>query len=130
MADAAAPRLEKKKWIVENIEDNNEIKVTLDNAKQSVYIYNVKKSVVMIEGKASNITIDGCEELGVVFSDSVSGVESVNSKKLQIQCNGHTPHVQFDKVDKATLYVTEAGRVDMNVVTSIPSATICRPLAG
>lgn len=52
----------------------------------------------MIEGKASNITIDGCEELGVVFSDSVSGVESVNSKKLQIQCNGHTPHVQFDKV--------------------------------
>ena len=106
------------KWQVENHVGVQDVKVTPENQKQSVYVYKCNESVITISGKCSSIAIDTCEKTGIIFDDVIASVEVVNSKGVQLQANGSVPNMTIDGTEGATIYVqTEAGRA-VEIVTS------------
>merc|ERR1711964_165638 len=103
---SSGPVLENKKWKIENVDGNSELKVEIGEIGQSVYMYNVKNSVVQISAKCTAVTLDKCESVGVVFEGAVALCDTVNSKKVQIQLqSGPCPQFNIDKSSSVKVFV-------------------------
>ncbi|KAK9718165.1 suppressor of rasval19 [Basidiobolus ranarum] len=121
--------LEGNKWVVENQINNQELIIEHTETRQSVYIYGCEGSTIQVKGKVNAIILDTCKKTGVVFDSTVSTIDIVNSKSVQVQVLGVTPTIVIDKTDGAQLFLSkECLGVDVftakssEVNISIPSA--------
>ncbi|KAF1779433.1 Adenylyl cyclase-associated protein CAP, fungal type [Phytophthora cactorum] len=76
------------------------------NMKQQVYIFGCEGATILLEGKAKNIVLDSCKKTKLVFDNSVSSIEIVNCKGVQVQCKGVVPSVAIDKTDGCLVYIS------------------------
>ncbi|KAK9767971.1 suppressor of rasval19 [Basidiobolus ranarum] len=121
--------LEGNKWVVENQANRNDLVIQQTETRQSVYIYGCECSTIQVKGKVNAIILDTCKKTGVVIDSTVSSIDIVNSKSVQVQVLGITPTIIIDKTDGAQLYLSkECMGVDVftakssEVNISIPSA--------
>ncbi|KAF9298615.1 hypothetical protein BGZ91_010057, partial [Linnemannia elongata] len=90
--------LEGNKWVVENFENNNEIK-----------------------SKVTTIAMDSCTKTGLCVDSLISSLDLVNSKSVQVQILGRAPTVSLDKVDSCMVYLSKEC-LDVEILTSKCSA--------
>lgn len=118
------------KWVVENhtkdsvakeISNDGMITVEISDPKQQVYIYNCEDVTVKVIGKFKNLILDTCTKVNVVFDTIISGVESVNSKKIQLQVTGVCPVFTIDKTVNVTVYLSEESKSVSTFTTSLSS---------
>lgn len=96
-----------RKWVVEFQNGNKEILIENTEPRQSVYIFNCTNSTIHIRGKVNSIAMDSCAGTGLLFHSVISGVEVVNSTKVQMQCTGTVPTVAVDKTDGCQLFLSK-----------------------
>ncbi|POM60400.1 Adenylyl cyclase-associated protein [Phytophthora palmivora] len=105
-------------WHIEYHEGYGEPLTVRDiSIKQQVYIFGCEGTTILLEGKAKNIVLDSCKKTKLIFDDTVSGIEIVNCKGVQVQCKGVVPFVSIDKTDGCLVYITWEGR-EVQFVTS------------
>ncbi|KAK3815584.1 MAG: adenylate cyclase associated N terminal-domain-containing protein [Linnemannia elongata] len=112
--------LEGNKWVVGNFENNNEVILDQVELNQSVYIYGCKNSTIQIKNKVATIAIDSCTKTGLCM-DSLTSLDLVNSKSVQVQILGRAPTVNLDKIDSCMLYLSKEC-LDVEIITSKCSA--------
>merc|ERR1712107_755271 len=62
---SAGPVLENKKWKIENVDGNQELKVEVTEVGQSVYAYNVNNSVIQVSDKVTPSRLTSAMALGL-----------------------------------------------------------------
>ncbi len=98
-----------KKWEIEHHVDNKAI--TVDAEKhQSVYLYNLTGCLVQIKGKVNQVTIDKCTKTDVIVDTVVSTVETINSKRIQLQVSNTCPTVMIDNTVGMQVHLDETAR--------------------
>lgn len=109
--------LQGNKWVVENFDNNKELKIADPETKHVVYIYKTDNSVVHISGKVNAITIDNCKKTGIVFDSAIATVEVVNCSGVEVQTQGKVPSFAVDKSSGISIYLSEAC-LEAELVTS------------
>jgi len=113
------------RWTVSGVHGKKDacesVTVTIGNQKEKVFIEKVTFAVVTVVGKCAAVVISQVENSGVICDGVVSGIEAVNSSKLQIQANGLLPQIQIDKVNGASIFLSGVESRDAAVVTSLSS---------
>ncbi|KAG6970996.1 hypothetical protein JG688_00004612 [Phytophthora aleatoria] len=104
-------------WQIEYQTGPEPLTVSGINMKQQVYIFGCEGATILLEGKAKNIVLDSCKKTKLVFDNSVSSIEIVNCKGVQVQCKGVVPSVAIDKTDGCLVYISWEGR-EVQFVTS------------
>jgi adenylyl cyclase-associated protein len=99
--------LQGNKWVVENQMNQSNLVISGVEIRHVVYIYNCQNSTIKIDGKVNAITLDSCKKTGLLVSDVVASLETVNCKSVQIQVTGKLPLVQIDKTDGCQLYLSK-----------------------
>jgi adenylyl cyclase-associated protein len=61
--------------------------------------------VVQVKAKVKNIVISECSKTGVVLTEVISGVEIINSKKVQVQSQGQVPSITIDSTEGAEIFL-------------------------
>lgn len=105
----ASQVLDGNRWTIENYEDvtwQNPIRIDAER-QQSILISRCNSSVIQVVGKANAISIDNCSRLRLIVDDLVASMEVVNSSRVLIDINGSLPSVQLDKVDGATVALSQ-----------------------
>ncbi|PQE29175.1 adenylyl cyclase-associated protein [Rutstroemia sp. NJR-2017a BBW] len=98
-------RLEGKKWIIENFENEPEpIEIEVD-LSQSILISRCVKTTIMVKGKANAITIDNSPRLSLVVESLVSSIDVIKAPNLALQVLGVLPTIIMDQVDGAQIYL-------------------------
>lgn len=97
------------RWTIENYEDvPRENAIRIDAERQnSILISRCNSSVIEIVGKANAISVDNCSRLRLIVDDLVSSIEVINSSRISIDINGSLPSIQLDKVDGATVALSQ-----------------------
>merc|ERR1711991_244192 len=108
---SAGPVLENKKWKIENVDGNQELKVEVTEVGQSVYAYNVNNSVIQVSAKVTAITLDKCQGTGIVFKGAVASFDVVNSKKVQVQ-------LSVDKSEGVKVFINESAKANSSFITA------------
>ncbi|ORX85220.1 hypothetical protein K493DRAFT_326761 [Basidiobolus meristosporus CBS 931.73] len=110
-------QLDGNKWIIENQINNQQLIIDQTETRQSVYIYGCEGSTIQVKGKVNAIIVDTCKKTGVVFESTVSTIDIVNSKSVQVQVLGVTPTIVIDKTDGAQLFLSKEC-LDVDVFTA------------
>ncbi|TGZ67137.1 hypothetical protein CRM22_004937 [Opisthorchis felineus] len=93
------------KWVVENYQ-NQHLKITETEPKQTVYVYKCVGCTIEVKGKINSIMIDNCKKTGVVFGDLISALDIVNCQSVQVQSMGQLQTVNVDKTDGCQIYLS------------------------
>jgi len=111
------------RWTVSGVTGTKDapqqITVKIGNQKEKVFIEKVKFAVVTVSGKCAAVVISQVENSGIVVDGVVSGIEAVNSSKLQIEAKGPLPQIQIDKVNGATIFLSGVESRTASIVTSL-----------
>lgn len=90
------------RWTVSGVHGKKDapeqLTVTIGNQKEKVFIEKVTFAVITVVGKCAAVVISQVENSGIIVDGVVSGIEAVNSSKLQIEARGPLPQIQIDKV--------------------------------
>jgi len=95
-----------KKWIVENIKGNKNIKIA-GEPNQTVSIYKCENSIITVEGKCNNVVCNSSKKVGIVLDSLISSAEVINTQGLELQVLGRIPTVILDKSDNVQLYLSQ-----------------------
>ena len=99
-----------RRWCVEaQGKDDGVVTVEVNNAAHSVAIYGCWDATIDIKGKCKGVTIDSSEKCKVLLDTSISAVELVNCKRMQVQIRDTAPVVNIDKTDGCLVYLSAAG---------------------
>lgn len=95
------------RWTVSGVHGKKDapeqLTVTIGNQKEKVFIEKVTFAVITVAGKCAAVVISQVENSGIIVDGVVSGIEAVNSSKLQIEARGALPQIQIDKVSFLSL---------------------------
>jgi len=116
---AAGPSRDGNRWIVEKLENRQDIVVTPDQPKESVICNNLKKCLIQVKGKVTSISLNKCTETSVIFEDVVASFEVTNCDRVQIQVNGASPTIMIDKSSRVTLYLQSERSQHAEIITSL-----------
>jgi len=115
----------KEKWTVTGVHGSKDapilVEVKITNPKEKVFIEKSAFAVVTVIGKCAVVVISQLENSGVIVDGVVSGIEVVNSSKLQIEAKGPLPQVQIDKVNSASVILTSPDSRAASIITSLSS---------
>eukprot|EP00617_Octactis_speculum_P015450 CAMPEP_0185766316 /NCGR_PEP_ID=MMETSP1174-20130828/35936_1 /TAXON_ID=35687 /ORGANISM="Dictyocha speculum, Strain CCMP1381" /LENGTH=471 /DNA_ID=CAMNT_0028449909 /DNA_START=39 /DNA_END=1454 /DNA_ORIENTATION=+ len=96
-----------QRYMVEAMSSEDKVvEVKVDDVKRSVNVYGCYDATINIIGKCKGINIDACEKTKVLFDVSISAVDMVNCKRMQIQIRGTAPVVNIDKTDGCLTYLS------------------------
>jgi adenylyl cyclase-associated protein len=113
------------RWTVSGVHGKKDapelVTVTIGNQKEKVFIEKVTFAVVTVTGKCAAVVISQVENSGIIVDGVVSGIEAVNSSKLQIEAKGLLPQIQIDKVNGASIFLSGADSRSASIVTSLSS---------
>lgn len=99
--------LDGNKWSIENYE-NTKTPIEIDAERNhSILITRCNTTTIRVNGKANAVSIDNCNRLDIIVDSLVSSVSIVGSKNFRMQVLGALPSVQLDKVDGATIYLSQ-----------------------
>ncbi|KAI3384070.1 hypothetical protein SNEBB_000282 [Seison nebaliae] len=126
-SNAPCIELQGKKWIVEYVENNNEVIIDVDDMRQNVYIYKCSNSFVKINGKVSNIVIDSCKKTAFCFDSVVSSVEFINCQRCKGQVLVNAPTICFDKTQDCSFYLSKSHEQTELVTSMISGITVLFP---
>lgn len=82
---AAKFELDGKKWVVENLDEQKELRINETQLCQSVHVYRCDNCILFVKGKLNSITIDSCKKFAIVFDSLVSFTELINCQNVQVQ---------------------------------------------
>jgi adenylyl cyclase-associated protein len=109
--------LQDKKWVVEFQKDKKDLVID-GEINQTIAVYRCNGSMLKVNGKVKNIFINDCKEFAVVFDSCVSGVDVVNSKKIQMQVTKHLPTVSIDGTTNTKVFLSKDS-LDTEIVSSM-----------
>jgi len=107
-----------KKWSLSNYNGDANLSVDAKSPGDSISVHNCSSSVLKVNGKITNISVAGCLDCGFVLDSVISGFESVNCKKLQIEARQSIPQIMLDKSQSVTIYLS-AESLTTQIITSL-----------
>lgn len=72
---------------------------------RGILLDNLVDCVVQVQSKVKNIVVTGCSKTGVVLTEVISGVEIINSKKIQVQSQGKVPTISIDSTEGVEVFL-------------------------
>ncbi|CAI2302965.1 unnamed protein product [Caenorhabditis sp. 36 PRJEB53466] len=99
-----------KVWKVEHQKKNESVVVEVKETKESIYVFGCTHSMIKVSGKANGITLDGCDNVVVLFESLVSQFEVINSRNIKVQALGSLPTVSIQKTDGCHVYLSREAR--------------------
>jgi adenylyl cyclase-associated protein len=81
------PKIEQNgnKWLIENFEGNNDLKIEDGTPKTAVLFVKCTKSLLQVPGKINTLSIDSCVKSQVLVDSCVAQIEIINCTSVQIQ---------------------------------------------
>lgn len=110
-------QLDGTKWLIENYEDDETIKIDGVELNQTVYLFNCKRCTIQIKGKFNALSIDRCTKTGVVVDSLVSSIDLVKSNAFAIQILNQCPTIICDACDSGQIYLAKES-LECEIVTS------------
>lgn len=98
---------EGNKWVCENYSKRNDLVITPESIKETVYIFGCVDCVIQLKAKCNSIMLDKCTGTSVVIDSVVSSFEIVNSKKTKIQVVHSAPVITADNCDSLQIYLSK-----------------------
>ncbi|XP_065843648.1 adenylyl cyclase-associated protein 1-like [Oscarella lobularis] len=106
-------RLDGKKWAIEYQEKKqgaDQLVVDQTNMSQSVYVFRCVDSTIVVKGRVNNVTLDSCKKCAIVVDKCISGIDIINSQRIQAQIMESVPTVNIDKTDGCQVYLSKECR--------------------
>ena len=69
-------------------------------------MYGCFEATINITGKCKSVSVDACEKVKILLDTSISAIELVNCKRMQIQIRETAPTVSIDKTDGCLVYLS------------------------
>lgn len=122
--------LEGNKWMIENQENANPIKVEQTSLNQSVNLYNCSNTTVVIEGKINALNLIRCTKTAVLINSVVASVSITASPSFTIQVTGTVPMIQVDTTDSGQIYLSKESSAAEITTAKCSAINVSLPVEG
>eukprot|EP01103_Thecamoeba_quadrilineata_P013364 TRINITY_DN3696_c0_g1_i1.p1 TRINITY_DN3696_c0_g1~~TRINITY_DN3696_c0_g1_i1.p1 ORF type:complete len:288 (-),score=43.23 TRINITY_DN3696_c0_g1_i1:116-979(-) len=109
---------DKKFWKVEYYTGDKDVIISEATQRQCVHIFECVDCIITINGRVNEILIDKSENTTVVFSEVISSIDIINSKKVTLCCLEKTPSVQIEKSDTVNVRLPAEQMENLHLMTS------------